>query len=120
MTEQIDLDLKEIDRFYGTMQYYDVMGVNVTDGIRYVMDNGYSWLVTDAIAVFKACKEVMGEEFVSVELKVGREGAPAVVVYSDGNKRTLYEQAYRWTDARVGVKFWYDRLSNVICLPSEY
>jgi hypothetical protein len=120
MAEQVDLNLKDIDGFSGTMQYYRVMGVSVTDGIHYIMENGYSWLVTDAIAVFKTCKEVMTEEFVSVELNVGKDGAPAVVVYTDGNDRMLYEQSYQWTDAKVNVRLWYDRASNVICLPSEY
>ncbi|GAG90306.1 unnamed protein product, partial [marine sediment metagenome] len=46
-----DRELKDLGQFTGTTQYYRVFGVNVTDGVKYVMDNGYAWLVTDAIAV---------------------------------------------------------------------
>ena len=46
-----DLELKDLGQYYGTTQYYNIMGVNITDGVEYIMKNGYSWFVTDTIAV---------------------------------------------------------------------
>ena len=50
-----DLELKDLDRFYGSEHYYLLMGgVNATDGVHYIMANGYAWFATDAVAVLKA------------------------------------------------------------------
>ena len=46
-----DLELKEIGHFTGTEQYHNVGGCNVTDGVDYIINNGYRWFVTDCLAV---------------------------------------------------------------------
>ena len=48
-----DLDLKQLDYFRCTEQYHNVMGSQVTDGIIYLMENGYSWFITDCLAVIR-------------------------------------------------------------------
>ncbi len=40
-----DLELKNLNNFYGSEHYYRLMGgINATDGVHYVMQNGYSVL----------------------------------------------------------------------------
>ena len=112
-----DKNLTQIDQFYGTTQYYNVMGTRVTDGIKYLMDNGYGWMVTDAVAVLRAEPKVMGEEFVSIKLKRNATGG-CVIRYEDGNEKLLYQQKYDYTDAKVDVQMFYE--NGVLLLPSEH
>lgn len=110
-----DLELKEIGQYYGTTQYWDVMGVNVTDGIKYVMDNGYSWLVTDASVILKMV--LAKERFVVIKSKLEEDGT-VNVKYFNGDGEELYRQDYEWSDAKAEIKFYYT--NNVLMLPGEY
>ncbi len=70
-----DLELKNLNNFYGSEHYYRLMGgINATDGVHYVMQNGYSYFVTDAIAVLKAhprLKQYLShDDFVVVKLQL--------------------------------------------------
>lgn len=112
-----DRYLTNINQFYGTTQYYDVMGTRITDGVKYLMDNGYSWAVTDAVAVLQAEPKVMGKEFVSVKLMRNATGG-CVIRYEDGNEKLLYQQKYEHTDAKVDVQMFYE--NGVLLLPSEH
>jgi len=40
--EKPDLELKALNEFIGTQNYYRYMGVLLTDGVKYIMENGYS------------------------------------------------------------------------------
>ena len=112
-----DRMLTNLDQFYGTTQYYNVMGANVTDGVKYVMDNGYSWFVTDAIVAMRMLPELKREEFLVVELKLPGSNKAQMVI-SDGNENVLYTQDYGYTDAKRELKLYYT--NNVVLLPSEY
>ena len=69
--EKEDQELKDIGQFYGSQSYHNIgMGVVGTDGIDYVMRNGYAWAVTDACVILKGQKKVMNEEFVAVKLQL--------------------------------------------------
>jgi len=115
---QPDLELKNLGQFTGTLHYYNVFGVNVTDGVKYVMDNGYSWFVTDAIAVIRCTPKVRRETFLAVKLKVDTKECTAKMVISDGNGKTLYRQDYQYTDAKRDVTLWCE--NGVMILPSEH
>jgi hypothetical protein len=90
------------------------MGTDVTDGVAYIMNNGYSWFVTDAIAVIKT--KFKNKDFLAIKLKI--DGDTAKMIIEDGNKKKLYEQKYKWTNAKKElILFWTD---NVLMLSSEY
>jgi len=113
-----DLELKGIGGFIGTEQYYNVMGVIVTDGVKYLMDNGYAWFVTDSIAVIICNKKIRAEPFLVVKLKVDLEKKEADLTIDGGNENILYRQHYDFTDARrEEVKMYFE--NKVLCLPSE-
>ena len=114
--QETDLELKQLGQYYCSEQYYNVFGVKITDGIKYIMDNGYSWFVTDSIAVIKGVPKVKAEPFLVVRLKrVGESEADLII--DDGNDNVLYTQHYGFTDAKKDLKLYYE--NDVLCLASE-
>lgn len=110
------LDLPDLDQFTGTEQYHNVMGVQVTDGVAYVMQSGYSWAVTDAITLLKMLPKLRGQEFVAIKLKLHEKGA--TITYDDGNGKILHKQMYEWTNARKEFTMFYT--GGVLLLSGEY
>ena len=117
MQKTADLALKALGHFIGTKHYYSVFGVNVTDGVKYVMDNGYSWFVTDAIAVLRFKPRLRREAFLTVQLQL-TEDHEADMVITDGNENKLYTQHYEFTDAKRDLTLYF--IDNVLLLNSEY
>jgi len=113
-TENEDLYLRDIDSFIGTEKYYNVMGIYVTDGVKYVMENGYSWFVTDAIAVIRT--KLKDEDFLAIKLIVKND--QAMMEITDGNDHVFYRQKYKWTDAKRNLTLFY--VDNVLMLSGEY
>ena len=112
-----DLELKELEMFRGTEQYHKgFMGVKLTDGVAYVVNNGYSWLVSDFSVVAKMKPVLKAEEFLTVELKL--DGKTGKMVVTDGNEKTLYTQEYGYTSAKREFKMFYT--DGVLMLAGEY
>lgn len=111
-----DLELKDLGQYYGTQQYHKCyLGVLATDGVAYIMSNGYSWLVTDAISVIKTL--LKNQEFLVIKLEL-LENSKARMIITDGNDNILYEQNYEYTDAKRKLTLFYQ--NNVIMLSGEY
>lgn len=119
-TQKADLELKSLDGFVGSQQYFNVFGVNVTDGIKYIMENGYAWFVTDFIAVIKFRNnfpKLRNQPFLTVKLK--RTGdSEADLLIEDGNYNVLYRQHYTFTDAKRDLTLYFT--NGVLLLPTEY
>lgn len=116
--QEPDLELKSLGSFYGSEHYYRLMGgINATDGVHYIMENGYSWFATDAAVILRMEPKVRGQDFVVVRLKLLPEGK-AKVVYEDGNDNVLFEQSYDFTDAKKELELFF--ADEVIMLASEY
>lgn len=117
-----DLELKELGMYNGTEQYHGLMGIQVTDGIKYIMDNGYSWFVTDMTAVI-ICSEKEypkvheHKDFLSIKLKVTGDKATSTI--EDGNGGVLYTQEYEYTNAKVKELTLYF-IDGVLLLSGEY
>jgi hypothetical protein len=115
---ETDLELKQLGQYYGTQQYYNVFGVNVTEGVKYIMDNGYSWFVTDFIAVFRSrFPKLRNQPFLTVKLKLTGD-SEADMIIEDGNYNELYRQHYDFTDAKRELKLFFT--DNVLMLNTEY
>jgi hypothetical protein len=113
-----DLNLKDLNQYYGTEQYHNLfMNVTGTDGIFYIINNGYSWFVSDACVILKMKAEVKSEEFVCIDLKL-LDNKKAVVIYTDGNEKVLFKQEYEYTDAQKEIKLFYT--NEVLMLSGEY
>ena len=112
-----DLELKELDNFSGTKNYFDgFLGTLATDGVKYISNNGYSWLITDSIAVIKT-KNLVKEEFLVIKLKV-LDNQKAVMTIENGNGKVFYTQNYDYTTAKRDLTLYFQ--NNVIMLSSEY
>jgi len=119
MENEIDLSLRDLSRFYGSEYYHalNVFGVsvNLTDGAKYVYDNGYSWFITDAL-IYSLMK-LKNEEFLTIELKLNKDKTAEMII-TDGNEKVLYTQKYEYTDAKREFKMFFT--DNVLMLASEY
>jgi hypothetical protein len=100
------------------------LGFNVTDGIKYVMDNGYSWLVTDTLALIRTRKMLRAERFLSIKFKVtvGQRSRVGDLEISDGDKGPgpiiYHKQHYEYTTARRDLTFYFQ--DGVLLLAGEY
>ena len=111
-----DLELKELPYFCGTEKYYGVWGVRLTEGIKYIMDNGYSWFVTDMIVVL--ITKAKENEFMTVKLNVKNNKATAKI--TDGNEKVLHSQEYGYTDAKITEELVLFFRNGVLMLAREY
>ncbi len=121
-TQQIkdDLDLKDLDNFIGTESYHKIRLypiVNLTDGIDYVMDNRYSWFITDMLAVIKTKEEIKNEDFLGITLVIN-DDKTAIAKITDGNEKVLYKQEYKWTNCKKNLNLFFT--NNVLMLSREY
>lgn len=116
--EKEDLELKDMGYFTGTEAYHNIwLNVLGTDGIAYVMKNGYSWAVTDACAVLRKEEKVRIEEFVAVKLQLPGDGT-AKMVYENGDGKVLFTQKYESTSARREFTMYYT--DGILLLSGEY
>lgn len=113
----MDLDLKEINQFYGTEKYHKIRYFNtlLTDGVIYVMKNGYSWVVTDALAWIELKLKGKSDFFV-IKLKI--EDDKAKIIIDDGNNKIYHKKSYGYTTAKRELKFYWD--NGVLMLSNEY
>tara|TARA_Y100000310_G_scaffold202837_1_gene203069 strand:- start:130 stop:486 length:357 start_codon:yes stop_codon:yes gene_type:complete len=112
-----DLDLKELGYFNGSETFSKISlypNVRLTEGIIYIAKNGYSWVITDCLAILK-CK-LSKEEFVSIKLIV--ENKKAQIIYTNGNEKVLYKQKYEFTDAKKNLNLFFT--NNTLMLSNEY
>ena len=115
--KQADLELKELGYYDCTGHHWKGMWGTYTDGVKYIAENGYAWLLSDAQIVIRMKPKLRREPFLVIELKVNLEDHTAKMIITDGNENTLYEQEYRYTDAKRDVKLYYE--NGVMLLPSE-
>ena len=113
------IDEKVLKQFIGTQNYFNVMGVNVTDGVKYIMDNGASWLVTDIIA-WQIKPRIKILPYQTWKLKVNLEDHTAeLTMQEDTGKPILVRQHYEYTDFPLKeITLWIE--NRVLILPSEH
>lgn len=114
-----DLQLRELKQHYCTSMYHKIplFRTAVTDGVKYVMDNGYSWFVTDSMAVIETAEALQGEGFMVIDLEL-KESNSAFMRITDGNENILYEQRYSFTNAEQNVRLYWQ--NGIMLLPTEY
>jgi hypothetical protein len=118
--EQPDLELKHLSSYYCTDQYFTeplFKGIKWTDGVNYIMKNGYSWFVTDALSVIVCTPLIRREEFLVIKLTRAGDNEADLTI-DDGNDHQLYDQHYDLTDAKRDLRLYLR--DSVLMLPSEY
>ena len=119
--KQLGLDKLALSQFTGTSAYYKISKKHVlTDGTRYLAEQGACFWMMDAIASH-LCEIGTADWFVLVRVQV-TEGR-AVMIYEDGNDREHARQEIPYTDFpldSVTLYACWDQEHWVIMLPSEY
>ena len=109
----------QLSQFTGTESYYKyVGGTMLTDGAKYLADEGQCYWLLDIIASLKLVPECEGEEFMSCTFTKNENGGGTFVA-DDGNENVLYTQEIEFTDFpedEINLFF----IDNIILLPSEY
>ena len=116
---------EQLSQFSGTEHYYRIMpNVLMTDGAKFVADNGEAyWLMTAIASYLPQFKNT--ESFIVANLQVSNTGhaRSAVLKLDDGNDNILAEQFIEYTDFELNeIKFYacYTGDTWVIMLPREY
>jgi hypothetical protein len=116
-----NLTLENLGNFTGSdRSFYNPLfrKFSYTTGVKFVSDNGASWLIIDILAHLIHNKKVNREEFVCVTLKVNKDRT-ACLTLDDGNDIILDQQIYPMTDFPLStVKFF--ATNNMLMLASEY
>jgi hypothetical protein len=112
----VDLALRDLGQFTGTESYHMVLGFKVTDGILYLTQNGYAWVITDTLAVIKCRPDLRAQPFLAIKLKV--KNSEADVTIEDGNDKEFYRQHYDFTDAKRDLILFFE--DGVLLLATEH
>ena len=119
--QQLGLDKLTLAQFTGTGVYYRISRKHLlTDGSRYLAEQGACFWMMDAIASH-LCEIGTADWFVLVRVQV-TEGR-AVMIYEDGNDREHARQEITYTDFpldSITLYACWDQEHWVIMLPSEY
>ena len=119
--QELGLDKLTLTQFTGTGAYYRISRKNVlTDGTRYLAEQGACFWMMDAIASH-LCEIGTADWFVLVRVQV-TEGR-AVMIYEDGNDREHARQEIPYSDFpldSITLYACWDQEHWVIMLPSEY
>ena len=121
--DETDLYLKDLGFYTGTEEWHNFgplySGIIFTDGLKYIADNGYFYLVSDIAIVIK--HKFLRKDFLVIEFKKNKKGNYAFFISEDTVEKEsdiLYTQEYAWCDAKVeSLKFYFE--NKVLLLPSE-
>ncbi|MDY6936917.1 MAG: hypothetical protein SWY16_04550 [Cyanobacteriota bacterium] len=113
-----------LQQFYGSETFYrnPLFGkYRYTEGVKYIGDNGASWLVTDILA-FQGEPDIQAyakqEHFQAWTLTVNDDES-ATLVCEDGNNRVIFAHDYTYVDFPLSrIKLYL--CNTVLLLPSEY
>ena len=125
------INSNELSNFTGTENYYkDFMGLVLTDGTKYFMDNcRCGWLISDIAVINAMDKKILenranGNNFLIVSLKIDRINKKCEWnLREDSDEPILYSQKYDYTDiaehyGEDEIKFYL--IDNILLLESEY
>ena len=110
-----------LNQYSGSLNLYKgFLNVVYTDGIHALIEHNVAWLVTDVSVICKM--NLKTEVFISITLTI-KEDKTAIVTYTDGNKKILFKQEYKYTDFenQTGLKelkMFYT--NNTLMLAGEY
>lgn len=109
----------DLSQFYGSENlYFHPMfkSIQYTEGVKYIGDNGASWLITDILCFLKNLKKLQGQEFLHIVLEVA--DGKGKLTFDDGNDNVLFTSKYEYTDFPLDkVSFYYEY--NTLMLVSE-
>ncbi len=109
----------DLSQFYGSENlYFNPMfkAIKYTEGVKYIGDNGASWLVTDILCFLSNLKKLQGQEFLHIVLTVA--DGKGKLTFDDGNENVLFTSKYEYTDFPLNKVSFYCEY-NTLMLVSE-
>lgn len=128
MTVAFRITPEALARFTGTERYTRYpMGLVLTDGARFLVENGAAWLI-DIIAAARLTPAVRAADYEFWSLTLTPDTGGAEVLCTDGDQGpgpvTLYRQQVEQTDFPLReIRLYVQRdetLGKVVMLTSEY
>lgn len=128
----MDIFLTDLGYYTGTEGYfYDPLvgkSINYTDGIKYVRDNGYNYLISD---ILFACKSLIKDnlivfsDFIYITFSKNAEGKWTFLINKEDENeqtQTLFKMTYDLCDSEKNLKFYFldSGDTKVLLLASEY
>lgn len=113
----MDLELKKLGNFQqvnGCVKYLDVF---LSNGVKYILDNGYEWLLRYMICTLKLHDIISKLDFVIIRVQSVKN--EVVVSFSDGNNIIL-ENFHEKDKIKADFVLLYKRKENLLMLNSEY
>ena len=115
------LTQEDLGQFTGTERYYSyLMGLKLTDGIKYLADKGKCWWILDAVASYQIKHSKVPFQLWKLEVieNKGKRGA-ILTMREDSDKPELVKQKIPYTDFPLeSIEFYV--IDKVVLLPSEY
>lgn len=109
---------KELAHFIGSEQQHRYRTLMLTDGAKYLLDNGAGW-ICDVVWSYQPEKKFKQEPFQSWKFTTNLEKHECVVICTDGNDTTLATQHVPYTDLQVKeIKLYL--IDGLLLLNSEY
>ena len=107
-----------LDQFTGTEAYHRyLMGINLTDGVKYMADAAGAWWLIDAVCSYQP--EHRGVGFQVWELNLNGKGGAVLTMKEDKDKPALVTQRISFTTFPLpSIKLYL--IGGVLLLPSEY
>jgi hypothetical protein len=122
MNTTAKLSPADLSRFTGTEKYYRHAlnpSILLTDGARYVADEGGAHWLLDVIALAQCADKQFGRQPFQVWRMTVRPDRSATITVEDGNNNSLFSRTLQFTDFPApGITLWFS--NNVIYLPSEH
>lgn len=111
-----------LTHFHGTENYYrHWLGLNYTDGVKYIADKAGAYWFLDIVASYQRyLSQFPGmNDFQVWQLSVNVEVSSGVVVCEDGNENEMVRQDLPFTDFPLQrISLWVE--NGTILLPSEH
>ena len=115
---------QELAHFSGTTQHYylpNFPNYHYTDGIRYLIHNGATWLISDIFLYQRnpaIMKHLEQDYFQHWKLRVNEDNS-ATLSCDDGNGNIIKQWEIDYTDFPLSeIRFYL--IDKVLMLPSEY
>ena len=119
MVTGITVNEESLSQFTGTEHYYNFWcNVRITDGVKFLAENGLSWLITD-ICSYWADKRIRKIPFQVWTLKVESNNKAELTMKEDSDTPVIIRQKYDFTDCPLEeIKLYL--VDGVLLLLSEY
>lgn len=116
MTKKITA--QALGHFTGSEEFYRYSVLTMTEGVKFLCDNGAAWIV-DIVLSYQYDPKIQAEEFQVWKLKVNLQEGTGVVTMDDGNDNVLVTQEIPYTDFPLKeLKLYYT--DHILMIASEY